>query len=183
MQKRSRRLRLRGLVKPGSQLRLSQRSRARASVVRKLIRRLRQACPCVARRMRSGSRQTCTVILCTGADRDGAIVACELSNLLLAPLHSYIGETEKNLDAFFDRAAEPGAILLFDGADSLFGKRTEVEDSHDRYANQDVSYLLGRAADYGGIVILTTNLVARQIPPAIVRRVIVLDAANGDEGR
>ena len=70
----------------------------------------------------------------------------------------YIGETEKNLRRVFDAAEEGGAILLFDEADALFGKRTEVRDSHDRYANIEVSYLLQRMEAYRGLAILTTNL-------------------------
>jgi hypothetical protein len=70
----------------------------------------------------------------------------------------YIGETEKNLRRVFDAADEGGAILLFDEADALFGKRSEVKDSHDRYANIEVSYLLQRMEAYRGLAILTTNL-------------------------
>jgi len=70
----------------------------------------------------------------------------------------YIGETEKNLRRIFDAAEEGGALLLFDEADALFGKRSEVKDSHDRYANLEVSYLLQRMEAYRGLAILTTNL-------------------------
>ncbi|TCP41867.1 ATP-binding protein [Rhodovulum marinum] len=69
----------------------------------------------------------------------------------------YIGETEKNLARVFDAAEASGAILLFDEADALFGKRSEVRDSHDRYANIEVSYLLQRMEAYRGLAILTTN--------------------------
>jgi len=69
----------------------------------------------------------------------------------------YIGETEKNLRRVFDAAEASGAILLFDEADALFGKRTEIKDSHDRYANIEVSYLLQRMETYRGLAILTTN--------------------------
>ncbi len=69
----------------------------------------------------------------------------------------YIGETEKNLRRVFDAAEAGGAILLFDEADALFGKRSEVKDSHDRYANIEVSYLLQRMEQYRGLAILTTN--------------------------
>ena len=72
-------------------------------------------------------------------------------------ISKYIGETEKNLRAVFDAAEEGGAVLLFDEADALFGKRSEVKDSHDRYANIEVSYLLQRMEDYRGLAILTTN--------------------------
>ena len=70
----------------------------------------------------------------------------------------YIGETEKNLSKIFDAAEAGGAILLFDEADALFGKRSEVKDSHDRYANIEVSYLLQRMEAYRGLAILTTNM-------------------------
>lgn len=70
----------------------------------------------------------------------------------------YIGETEKNLKQVFDAAEDGGAILLFDEADALFGKRSEVKDSHDRYANIEISYLLQRMESYRGLAILTTNM-------------------------
>ena len=70
----------------------------------------------------------------------------------------YIGETEKNLSHLFNEAESSNAILFFDEADALFGKRTEVKDSHDRYANIEVNYLLQRIEEYSGIVILATNL-------------------------
>jgi AAA+ superfamily predicted ATPase len=69
----------------------------------------------------------------------------------------YIGETEKNLARVFDQAEKKNWILFFDEADALFGKRTEVRDSHDKYANQEVSYLLRRIEDYSRVVILATN--------------------------
>jgi SpoVK/Ycf46/Vps4 family AAA+-type ATPase len=69
----------------------------------------------------------------------------------------YIGETEKNLDRIFAEAEKAGAVLLFDEADALFGKRTDVKDSHDRYANLDVGYLLQRMESYKGLSILASN--------------------------
>lgn len=72
-------------------------------------------------------------------------------------ISKYIGETEKNLRRLFDAADRCGAILFFDEADSLFGKRTEVKDSHDRYANIEVNYLLQRMEEYNGLSILATN--------------------------
>ncbi len=72
-------------------------------------------------------------------------------------VNKYVGETEKNLGRVFDAAENGGSILLFDEADALFGKRSEVKDSHDRYANIEVSYLLQRMEEYGGLAILTTN--------------------------
>ncbi len=76
---------------------------------------------------------------------------------LSSVVSKYIGETEKNLRRVFDAAEDSGAILLFDEADALFGKRSEVKDSHDRYANIEVSYLLQRMEAYRGLAILTTN--------------------------
>jgi hypothetical protein len=81
----------------------------------------------------------------------------------------YIGETEKNLRRIFDAADEGGVILLFDEADSLFGKRSEVRDSHDRYANLEVSYLLQRMEAYRGLAILTTNF-KNALDTAFMRR-------------
>ena len=72
-------------------------------------------------------------------------------------VNKYIGETEKNLRRVFDAAERSGAILFFDEADALFGNRTEVRDSHDRYANLEVNYLLQRMEDYSGLAILATN--------------------------
>lgn len=79
---------------------------------------------------------------------------------LSAVVSKFIGETEKNLRRVFDGAEDSGAILLFDEADALFGKRSEVKDSHDRYANIEVSYLLQRMESYRGLAILTTNFKA-----------------------
>ena len=77
---------------------------------------------------------------------------------LSSVVSKYIGETEKNLKHVFDAAEEGGVLLLFDEADALFGKRSEVRDSHDRYANIEVGYLLQRVEAYQGLAILTTNL-------------------------
>ena len=77
---------------------------------------------------------------------------------LALTVSKYIGETEKNLRRLFDAAEASGAVLLFDEADALFGKRSEVKDSHDRYANIEVAYLLQRIESYRGLAILTTNL-------------------------
>lgn len=82
----------------------------------------------------------------------------------------YIGETEKNLRQVFQAGERSGAILLFDEADALFGKRSEVKDSHDRYANVEVAYLLQRFESYRGLSILTTNMKA-SIDPAFMRRI------------
>ncbi len=77
---------------------------------------------------------------------------------LSAVVSKYIGETEKNLKQVFDAAEEGGVLLLFDEADALFGKRGEIKDSRDRYANVEVGYLLQRMEAYQGLAILTTNL-------------------------
>lgn len=81
----------------------------------------------------------------------------------------YIGETEKHLSQLFDAAERGGAILFFDEADTLFGKRSEVKDSHDRYANIEVGYLLQRLEQYRGLAILSTNM-RTALDPAFVRR-------------
>ena len=89
---------------------------------------------------------------------------------LSSVVSKYIGETEKNLRQVFDAAEGGGVILLFDEADSLFGKRTEVKDSHDRHANIEVSYLLQRMEAYRGLAILTTNIKSA-IDRAFLRRI------------
>ncbi len=88
---------------------------------------------------------------------------------LSAIVSKYIGETEKNLDRIF-RAAQCGnAILFFDEADALFGKRSEVKEAHDRYANIEVAYLLQKIEEYEGVVILASNL-SKNIDLAFSRR-------------
>ncbi len=99
----------------------------------------------------------------TGKTMAGEVLARELRlDLYRVDLSQvvskYIGETEKNLRQVFDTAEQGSAILLFDEADALFGKRTEIKDSHDRFANIEVSYLLQRMEAYHGLAILTTNL-------------------------
>ncbi|BAZ33991.1 AAA ATPase central domain-containing protein (plasmid) [Cylindrospermum sp. NIES-4074] len=89
---------------------------------------------------------------------------------LSSVVSKYIGETEKNLRRVFDAAEAGGVVLLFDEADSLFGKRSDVKDSHDRYANMEVSYLLQRMESYRGLGILTTNL-KNSIDQAFLRRI------------
>ena len=89
---------------------------------------------------------------------------------LSSVVSKYIGETEKNLRRVFDAAESGGAILLFDEADALFGKRSEVKDSHDRHANIEVSYLLQRMEAYRGLAILTTNL-KNALDVAFMRRI------------
>jgi hypothetical protein len=99
----------------------------------------------------------------TGKTMAAEILASELDLDLYridlsAVVSKYIGESEKNLKQVFDAAEEGGILLLFDEADALFGKRSDVKDSHDRYANIEVSYLLQRMEAYRGLAILTTNL-------------------------
>ncbi|MBT9525346.1 MAG: ATP-binding protein [Rhizobacter sp.] len=89
---------------------------------------------------------------------------------LACVVSKYIGETEKNLARLFDAAEHSGAVLLFDEADALFGKRSEVKDSHDRYANIEVAYLLQRIESYRGLVILTTNFKSA-LDRAFLRRI------------
>jgi ATP-dependent 26S proteasome regulatory subunit len=118
--------------------------------------------------------------LFTGASGTGKTMAAEvLANELKLDLFridlsqvvsKYIGETEKNLRSVFDAAESGGAILLFDEADALFGKRSEVKDSHDRYANIEVSYLLQRMENYRGLAILTTNM-KEALDQAFLRRI------------
>jgi hypothetical protein len=89
---------------------------------------------------------------------------------LAGVVSKYIGETEKNLRRVFDAAEDSGAILFFDEADALFGKRSEVKDSHDRYANIEVSYLLQRMEAYCGLAVLATNLKGA-VDAAFLRRI------------
>ncbi|HUY93898.1 MAG TPA: ATP-binding protein [Terracidiphilus sp.] len=110
----------------------------------------------------------------TGKTMAAGVLASELDRDLyqidLATVVSkYIGETEKHLRRIFDAAERSGAILLFDEADALFGKRSQVRDSHDRYANLEISYLLQRMESYRGIAVLTTNM-QNALDPAFQRR-------------
>ncbi|MBD2119518.1 ATP-binding protein [Trichocoleus sp. FACHB-262] len=117
--------------------------------------------------------------LFAGASGTGKTLAAEVvANQLNLDLYridlssvvsKYIGETEKNLRRIFDAAEQGGAILLFDEADALFGKRSDVKDSHDRYANMEVAYLLQRMEAYRGLAILTTNL-KNSLDQAFLRR-------------
>ena len=88
---------------------------------------------------------------------------------LSAVVSKYIGETEQNLERVFARAEALGCVLFFDEADALFGKRTAVSDAHDRYANQEVSYLLQRVESFPGLVVLATNL-KQNLDEAFLRR-------------
>jgi hypothetical protein len=126
-----------------------------------------------------GSRGLGISALFAGASGTGKTMAAEVIagelNLdlyrvdLSQVVSKYIGETEKNLRRIFDAAEEGGTVLLFDEADALFGKRSEVKDSHDRYANLEVSYLLQRMEQYRGLAILTTNM-RNALDTAFLRR-------------
>jgi len=89
---------------------------------------------------------------------------------LSAVVSKYIGETEKNLERIFSEAQDTDAILFFDEADALFGKRSEVKDAHDRYANIETAYLLQRTEEYNGLVILASNI-KKNMDEAFVRRI------------
>jgi hypothetical protein len=125
------------------------------------------------------SRGSAVTALFAGASGTGKTLAAEviaheleldLYRIDLAGVVSkYVGETEQNLRRVFDAAEEGGALLVFDEADALFGKRSEVKDSHDRYANIEVSYLLARMEDYRGVAILATNL-RHALDDAFLRR-------------
>jgi len=127
-----------------------------------------------------GSRGLGISALFSGASGTGKTMAAEvLAHELQLDLYridlsavvsKYIGETEKNLRRIFDAAEAGGAILLFDEADALFGKRSDVKDSHDRHANVEVSYLLQRMEAYQGLAILTTNL-KDSLDQAFLRRI------------
>jgi hypothetical protein len=100
----------------------------------------------------------------------GRLCGCDVYKLDLSMIVSkYIGETEKNLARVFDLAEHKGWILFFDEADALFGSRTRIADSHDRFANQEVSFLLQRVEEFSGVVILASNLKAN-IDDAFMRR-------------
>ena len=123
----------------------------------------------------------------TMAARGAAPTTCSSISIridLSQVVSKYIGETEKNLRRVFDAAEGGGAILLFDEADALFGRRSEVKDSHDRYANIEISYLLQRMEEYRGLAILTTNQTRRRSTTAFLRRLrfIVAVPVSGCDG-
>nr|WP_237447816.1 ATP-binding protein [Nocardioides flavescens] len=110
----------------------------------------------------------------TGKTLSASVIAGELELDLFQVnlsqvVDKYIGETEKNLERIFDQAESMNVVLFFDEADALFGKRSEVKDAHDRYANQEVSYLLQRLEQFDGLTILCTNLRAN-LDAAFTRR-------------
>lgn len=123
------------------------------------------------------------VSLFTGPSGTGKTLAAEViaSSLALdlyrvelsTVVSKYIGETEKNLERLFEAASAGSSVLFFDEADSLFGRRTDVKDGRDRYANLEVSYLLQRLEDYDGIVVMATNL-PKNLDDALLRRIHVI---------
>ncbi|MFG1817773.1 AAA family ATPase [Kribbella sp. NPDC049174] len=138
------------------------------------------------------SRGSGTSALFTGPPGTGKTMAAEVvagelgldlfSIDLSAVVSKYIGETEKNLEKIFAAAADADAILMFDEADALFGKRSEVHDAHDRYANIETSYLLQRMEQYEGIAILATNL-RQNLDEAFTRRLqFIIEFPFPDEG-
>lgn len=132
----------------------------------------------------SARNRTGLTALFTGPSGTGKTIAAALARSLgkklqivdlSAGAENYIGETEKNLSRLLANARRSNAVLFFDEADALFGKRTEVKDSHDRYANQEVSYLLARIEAYRGLVILRANA-RTALDPALMRRIrMVID--------
>jgi len=128
---------------------------------------------------RSGERGLAVTALFSGASGTGKTMAAEAVARelgldlyrveLSAVVSKYIGETERNLRRVFAETEQAGGMLLFDEADALFGKRSEVRDSHDRYANMEVGYLLQQMESYRGIAVLTTNM-PDAIDSAFVRR-------------
>jgi SpoVK/Ycf46/Vps4 family AAA+-type ATPase len=122
----------------------------------------------------------------TGKTMAAEVIAKELSLDLYkidlsGVISKYIGETEKNLSRVFSAANDSNAILFFDEADAIFGKRSEVKDAHDRYANIETAYLLQKMEEYSGIVILATNL-KKNMDDAFVRRIrFIIDFPFPDE--
>src|SRR6185503_7836390 len=123
------------------------------------------------------------IALFTGSSGTGKTMAAELLAReqgvdlykvdLSAVVSKYVGETEKNLSRVFAEAEDVNAILFFDEADALFGKRGEVKEAQDRWANMEVNYLLQRVEEYSGVVILATNL-RQNIDEAFMRRIQVI---------
>ncbi len=112
----------------------------------------------------SGTGKTLTATL-LGKQFEKDVYRIDLSQIV----SKYIGETEKNLESVFKKAESKNWILFFDEADALFGKRTNVQSSHDKYANQEVSYLLQRVEDYAGLLILASNF-KNNLDEAFIRR-------------
>ncbi|MEO0564237.1 MAG: ATP-binding protein, partial [Chloroflexota bacterium] len=122
----------------------------------------------------------------TGKTLSSQVIANELGLAmyridLSAVVSKYIGETEKNLNVIFSEAQSSNAILFFDEADAIFGKRSEVKDARDRYANIEVAYLLQQIEDYDGVAIMATNL-RQNLDEAFTRRLdFMIDFPFPDE--
>jgi hypothetical protein len=127
---------------------------------------------------RSGRGRGLSVLFCGPSGTGKTMAACVLARQAGLPLYridlagvvsKYIGETEKNLERVFSAARQAEVVLLFDEADALLGKRSDVKDAHDRYANLEVAYLLQRIEEHDGVVILASNL-PKNIDTAFARR-------------
>ena len=135
--------------------------------LQRVIHRTKQTGFSLPTKRSSGNVRIPRMAIFVGAERsERTTVATVLASELNRPLYRielsrvvsrYIGETEKNLGRLFDRAAQAGAILFFDEADALFGKRTEVKDAHDRYANRQRAAILERMRRYAGLTILSIS--------------------------
>jgi SpoVK/Ycf46/Vps4 family AAA+-type ATPase len=133
-----------------------------------------------ARSAKMTSTSTSVLALFSGPSVTGKVIAAEIiakdlrTTIYRVPLNQvvskYIGETEKNLAGVFETAKKKKAVLFFDEADALLGKRSQVKDAHDRYANVEVNYLLAKVEAYRGLVILTSNSNV-DLDPTIVCRV------------
>ena len=158
---------------------LSSLSCVEAAKLHNIVDRVRRTIP-RDRKVAHGKRCSGTIALFSGPTGTGKTMAAEvLASELKVDLYrvdlslvisKYIGETEKNLKRVFAAAEKCKAILFFDEADVLFGKRSEVKDSHDHYANIDAEHLLKRMEDYAEMVILATNM-KQNIDEAFTRRI------------
>jgi len=161
--------------------------------LRELVARYKHSATVFDRWGFNSSPSTGLVALFAGPSGTGKTLAAEVVGTTLgldvykvdlsSLVSKYIGETEKNLERIFDAASAGNVVLFFDEADALFGKRSEVSDSHDRYANIEVAYLLQRIEAYDGIVVLATNLRAN-LDDAFLRRIHVsVDFREPDEAQ
>ncbi|MEX2372707.1 MAG: ATP-binding protein, partial [Dehalococcoidia bacterium] len=161
--------------------------------LRELVARYKHSATVYDRWGFSGYSGTGLVALFAGPSGTGKTLAAEVVGSALgldaykidlsSLVSKYIGETEKNLERIFEAASAGNVVLFFDEADALFGKRSEVGDSHDRYANIEVAYLLQRIEAYEGIVVLATNLRAN-MDDAFLRRIhVAVDFREPDEAQ